>query len=119
MQPKDRKEEAPPTNRLRTSLEFRGWNPWYLMMGVWLLIILGQSWYEHTQVATIPYSQFLAYQQDGRVTDLVIGREQITGRIDAPDPGQPERFRTVRIDPELADRLVKDGLEFTGAVEST
>ena len=47
------------------------------------------------------------------------GSDQITGRIVEPEQGQPERFRTVRVDPELADRLAKDGLEFTGAVENT
>ena len=113
------KREASPTNPLRTRLDFRGWNPWYVMMGVWMLFLLGQLWYESTQVAPIPYSRFLEYQQEGRVSDLVIGSEQITGRIDAPEPGQPERFRTVRVEPELADRLAKDDLEFTGAVENT
>jgi cell division protease FtsH len=53
------------------------------------------------------------------VSDLVIGSDQITGRIVEPEEGQPEHFRTVRVDPELADRLAKDGLEFTGAVENT
>jgi len=119
MQPDRPKDDAPPRNRFRTPFELPGWNPWYLLMGIWMLVIVGQSWYESTQVATIPYSQFLEYQQQGRVSDLVIGEEQITGRIDEPEPGQPERFRTVRVDPELADRLAKEGLEFTGAVENT
>ncbi len=117
MQSNGPNDEAPPRNRLHTALEFRGWKPWYVLMGGWMLLILGQSWYESTQVATIPYSRFLEYQQEGRASDLVIGSEQITGRIDAPEPGQPERFRTVRVDPELADRL--DGIEFTGAVENS
>jgi cell division protease FtsH len=104
--------------RLRGRLP-RGWSLWYLVLGVWMLFVLGQLWYESTQVAPIPYSLFLEYQQEGRVSDLVIGSDQITGRIVGPKEGQPERFRTERVDPELADRLAKDGLEFTGAVENT
>jgi cell division protease FtsH len=119
VQPDGPNDEAPLRNRLRTRLELRGWNLWYVMLGAWMLIMLGQLWYESTQVASIPYSRFLEYQQEGRVSNLVVGSEQITGRIDAPEPGQPERFRTVRVDPELADRLTKDGLEFSGAVENT
>jgi len=113
------KRETSPTNRLRNRLAPRGWKLWYLMLGVWLLFLVGQFWYESTQVAAIPYSRFLEYQQKGRVSDLVVGSDQITGRIVEPEEGQPERFRTVRVDPELADRLAKDGLEFAGAVENT
>ncbi len=119
MQPDGPKSEASRWNRLRSGLASRGWNLWYVILGVWLLFLLGQLWYENTQVASIPYSRFLEYQQEGRVSDLVIGSDQITGRIVEPEEGQPERFRTVRVDPELADRLAKEGLEFTGAVEST
>ena len=90
-----------------------------MILGVWMLFLLGQLWYENTQVATIPYSRFLEYQQKRRVSDLVIGSDEIMGKIVEPETGQPERFRTVRVDPELADRLAKDGLEFTGAVEDT
>ncbi|MBW2316422.1 MAG: cell division protein FtsH, partial [Deltaproteobacteria bacterium] len=96
-----------------------GWNLWYLFMGAWLLFLLGQFWYESTQIAPLPYSRFLEYQQEGRVSDLVIASDRITGKIVEPKEGQPERFRTVRVDPELADRLKKDGLEFSGAVENT
>jgi cell division protease FtsH len=106
-------------DRLGSSLTPRGWNLWYAIMGVWLLFLLGQLWYEQTQVTSIPYSRFLEYQREGRVSDLVVGSEQIVGKIVAPEDGQPDRFRTVRVDPELADRLVKDDLEFTGAFENT
>jgi cell division protease FtsH len=119
MQPEGLNGEGAPANRPRPRLDLRGWNLWYVMMIAWMAVIVGHSWYQSTQVAPIPYSQFLQYQQEGRASDLVIGSQQITGKIDAPEPGQPERFRTVRVDPELADRLAKDGLEFTGALENT
>ena len=84
-----------------------------------MLFLLGQFWYESTQVAPIPYSRFLQYQREGRVSDLAIGSDQITGRIVKPEEGQPERFRTVRVDPELAERLAEGDLEFSGTVENT
>jgi hypothetical protein len=59
------KRDASPRNRLRSRLASRGWNLWYLILGVWMLFLLGQLWYENTQVATIPYSRFLEYQQAG------------------------------------------------------
>jgi cell division protease FtsH len=111
--------EASPAKRLRNRLAPPGWNPWYVLLGVWALFVGWQLWYESTQVAAIPYSRFLEYQQAGRVRDLVIGGTEITGTLADPEEGQPERFRTLRVEPELADRLAKDGLEFTGAVEDT
>jgi cell division protease FtsH len=89
------------------------------MLAVWMLVLVAQFWRESTQVAAIPYSTFLDYQQAGRVGDLVVGSDQITGSIVEPEEGQPERFRTTRVDPDLADRLAEDGLEFSGAVEGT
>mgnify|MGYP002633598347 CR=1 FL=1 len=113
------KPNVPLRQRLPNGLGSRGQNIWYAVMGVWLLLLLGQSWYASTQVQSIPYSRFLEYQREGRVADLVVGADQITGRIVDPQEDQPEHFQTVRVDPELADRLATDGLEFTGTVEST
>jgi hypothetical protein len=98
---------------------FRGANIWWIILAAWAVFLAGQLWYESTQVAQVPYSRFLEYQQEGRVSDLVIGSQQITGRIVKPEEGQPERFRTVRVDPELAQQLAEGDLEFTGRVEDT
>ena len=117
-QPDRAKRDASPLDRLRGRLPPQGWNVWYLILGAWLLFLLGQLWYESTQVAPIPYSRFLEYQREGQVSDLVIGSDQIMGRIVEPEEGQPERFRTTRVDPDLADRLAESDLEFTGQVES-
>jgi cell division protease FtsH len=97
----------------------QGWNLWYVILGVWMVVLLGQLWYESTQVAPMPYSRFLEYQREGRVSDLVIGSSEITGRIIDPEVGKPERFRTLRVDPELAEQLAENDLEFTGALEDT
>ena len=117
--PDDPKRTASPTNRLNIPFVPPGWNFWHVMLALWLLFLVGQFWYASTQVAAIPYSRFLEFQQEGRVTDLVIGSDQIRGRIVDPKQGQPANFRTVRVDPELADRLAEDGLGFSGALENT
>ena len=117
--PHSLKNEAAPNPRPRRFPAPKDWNLWYVMIGVWAIVLLWQFWYQNTQVAPIPYSQFLAYQRDGQVTDLIVGSDQITGKLLEPEPGRPEQFRTVRVDPELADRLTKDGVEFKGVVENT
>ncbi|MBW2280210.1 MAG: ATP-dependent zinc metalloprotease FtsH [Deltaproteobacteria bacterium] len=96
-----------------------GWSLWALLIGIWLVVLLGQSWYESRQITTIPYSQFVEYQKQGRVRELVISSERITGRLTDAVGGEPDAFTTVRVDPELADRLTTEGLEFEGTVEDT
>ncbi|MGH0038269.1 MAG: ATP-dependent zinc metalloprotease FtsH [Myxococcota bacterium] len=96
-----------------------GWSFWYLILGLWIVLLLGQTWWESTQVDTIPYSQFLQYQQEGRVRDLTVSSERITGELLDPAEGEPARFRTVRVDPELAERFAEEGIEFQGTVEDT
>ncbi len=96
-----------------------GWSFWYAILGVWLVLILGQAWYQSTQITEIPYSQFLAYQQEGRVSDLVVSSDRIRGKLVEPAEGEPDAFVTVRVDPELADRLSREGLAFEGTIEDT
>ncbi len=117
--PDDRKREASPLSGRGLRFPSPSWNSWNIVVVAWMLFLVGQLWYGSTQVAAIPYSQFLEYQQDGRVSDLVVSSDRITGTIVIPGEGQPQYFRTTRVDPELADRLAKDGLEFSGAVENT
>jgi cell division protease FtsH len=96
-----------------------GWNVWYLILATWIVVLLGQAWWESTQIQTIPYSQFIEYQKAGRVHDLTVSSDVITGELADPKEGEPGRFRTVRVDPELADRFAKEGIKFEGRVENT
>ena len=96
-----------------------GPNFWYLLVGVWLLFMVGQFWFDNAQVKTIPYSQFLEYQKEGRIRDLQVSSERISGSIVSLTAGELERFRTQRVDPEIADRLAEEGIDFTGVAEET
>lgn len=90
---------------------------WFVLP--WILLLAAQSWYDDHHIQTIPYSQFLEYQKEGRVEALSITSEAIAGKIVDPQEGERERFRTVRVDEALADRLSKKGLEFSGVQENT
>jgi cell division protease FtsH len=92
---------------------------WMLIALLWVAFLGAQLWYSGTQVTTIPYSRFLELQREGLVTDLLVGGSEITGTLTQPEQDEPEVFRTVRVDPELAERLDADGLEFSGKLEET
>ena len=108
-----------PREQLRKLMPPSGWGVWYLIFIAGSLVLLGQLWLDATQVATISYSRFLELQGEEGVAELRIGQSQISGRILEPGEGELERFRTVRVDPDLADRLAGEDLEFTGILEET
>jgi cell division protease FtsH len=111
--------ESAPQNFLQSLFVSGGPNFWYLLLAVWLAFMVGQLWYDTTQVSTIAYSQFLEYQKEGRVRDLQVSSQRITGSLVSPSAGELDSFRTVRVDPEIADRLAEEGIEFTGVEEDT
>ena len=92
---------------------------WYGVMAAWLVFVLGQTWWDSSQVATIPYSEFLALERAGELEELSVGSEVITGRFREPDASGPDTFRTIRVDTELASELMEGGSEFSGTVENT
>ncbi len=77
---------------------------------------------EHTK--TIPYSEFQALVEQGKITDLVVGATQITGTYKEPiaskpvdgKPGQGmvQHFSTNRVEPALALELAKTKVAFSG-----
>jgi cell division protease FtsH len=91
---------------------------WTILI-VYLVFSLWTYWTEARFVATIPYSRFEELLEQDRVEDLQVGSNEVQGTLRDPDEGEKPRFRTVRVDSELADRLREQGVEFTGVVEDT
>jgi len=91
---------------------------WYVLIGVWVVLIIQSMIAQLFIVKTIPYSQFLNLLKEGKVTEIAIGENQIQGKMrDAS--GKLEDFKTVRVDPELSRMLDQYKVTFKGQVEST
>jgi len=63
----------------------------------------------------LPYSQFQDMLHDGKLGDLVVSPDHITGKIKTPAKGAPARFSTVRVDPALAQSFAADRVTFSGS----
>ncbi|RLB20081.1 MAG: cell division protein FtsH [Deltaproteobacteria bacterium] len=94
---------------------------WYVLIGVWIVLLLQHYLVTMLAIRTIPYSEFLKLLKAGKVTEVAIGANQIQGRLaaDVSPTGRAQLFRTVRVDPEIADLLAKYNVTFKGEVEST
>ncbi len=91
---------------------------WYFIAAAMLLFWF-QSYTGVQQTEKISYSDFKQWAREGKVESLVVGPEQITGKVKGEE-GKPARtFVTVRIeDPELVGQLEQKGIKFSGYVEN-
>ncbi len=87
---------------------------WYTL-GILLLIAIGQLVFFAVQSNdTIPYSDFRTRLRDGKVQEVVVGQEQITGLM-VGDDGKQKKFTTVRIeDPKLLEDLEAKAVKYRG-----
>ncbi len=94
---------------------------WYVLLGIWVVLIVQNIIFSAFSVKTIPYSEFLKALNENRVTEVAISSNIIQGRMkptaDSSDQGQ--LFRTIRVDPEISELLSGHGVQFKGEIEST
>jgi cell division protease FtsH len=92
----------------------RNVNIWFLFAAL-IGIMLAQSlWTSVTQVETIPFSQFEQLVADGKVNDVSVGQDTITGTLKEPLPSGRKAFATARVDSALADKLSAHGVTVSG-----
>ena len=91
---------------------------WYYLIAGTLMFMWFQSYTGSQRSETISYSDFKQRARDGKVENLVVAAEQITGNV--KEEGKPARpFVAVRVeDPELVGQLEQKGVKFSGYVES-
>jgi cell division protease FtsH len=92
---------------------------WYFLIAFFLISLL-QNYYLAHQVNTISYSTFKQYVNEGKVKDLVLRADHITGVItETKDGTKDQSFDTVRVDdPELVALLDQKNISYTGHIES-
>jgi cell division protease FtsH len=78
---------------------------WYTIAAVLGMLVIQGFWSSYNQVDTIPYSQFEQLLNDGKIAEVTIGTDSIQGRLKEPLPDAKRAFYTVRVDPQLADKL--------------
>jgi cell division protease FtsH len=95
-------------------------NIWYLFLALWGVIILHNMWVQFTHpVERIPYSQFQTYLDEDRIEEIRISQDYIQGKLKEPHEGHPKQFITIRVEPDLADKLAARKVKFSGEIEDT
>ena len=94
-------------------------NIWYVALAVMGVIFIHELFMSATRIVEIPYSEFQAYMKAGEVAEIRIGQTHIQGVLRDPEGGQPSRFITVRVEPDLAQTLSEHNVRYAGQIEST
>ena len=94
---------------------------WYILLGIWFVILLQNYIASTYAVPTIPYSQFITLLQQGKIGEVAISSNQIQGKYKPPHTGPQgaTEFKTVRVDPNLSAVLQNYRVVFKGEIEST
>ncbi len=94
---------------------------WYVLLGIWVVLLIQNYLGSALAIKTIPYSEFLNLVKENRVAEVAISANQIQGKmkIDDKDPNKTDLFKTLRVDPEISTLLEQHNVTFKGQVEST
>ncbi len=94
---------------------------WYILLGVWIVLLIQSYLSNVLAVKVIPYSEFLTLLREDKIDSVAITANQIQGKIkkDSVEKDKPAMFRTVRVDPEISDLLAQHHVIFQGEIEST
>src|SRR4051812_23361035 len=85
---------------------------------VGLVLIAGDLFDFRQGGGAVPYSQFLTLVDQGRISEVVMSPERITGSYKEPGTGKPHEFVTTRVeDPDLVKRLKSQNVKFSGTRE--
>jgi len=91
---------------------------WYVLIGIWIVLIIQSYISALLAIQVIPYSQFLSLLKSGKITEIAVSANQIQGKMKT-DSGEIKSFRTIRVDQELSTMLEKYPVVFKGEIEST
>lgn len=93
---------------------------WYVLLGIWVVLIIQSYIAAMFAAQVIPYSQFLNLLKAGKVSEVAVTANQIQGKMKVDgSPNESKDFKTIRVDPDLSNMLEQYKVVFKGEIEST
>ena len=90
---------------------------WYILIGIWVVLIAQSYISSMFVVETIPYSNFLNLVKTDKVTEISVTQNEIHGKLIGKE-GKEQKFKTVRVDPEISNMLENRKVTFKGEEQS-
>ena len=93
---------------------------WYILIGIWVMLLVQNYLAASLAVKTIPYSQFLDALEKDKVAEVAVTANEIQGKMKPEKAdGKGEAFKTVRVGPDISTLLEKHNVTFKGEIQST
>ena len=93
-------------------------NFWYVIAAILGMLWIQSLYLQSVERTPIPYSRFQALLNDGKVSEVEIGPNYISGSLKKAEPDGLKDFITARVPADLAQSLDKHGVTYTGVVEN-
>ncbi|WP_081645870.1 ATP-dependent zinc metalloprotease FtsH [Litchfieldella anticariensis] len=94
-------------------------NVLYVFAAVLLFLVFQNAYHSWQSVEPIPYSEFTRLLEAGKIDEIKVGTDRLTGTFRSPQPDGRTAFTTNRVDPGLADELSRYDVTYNGSVENT
>ena len=94
-------------------------NFWFAVIAIVAILLFQGFLSQMRTVEFVPYSQFEEWLEQGRIAEITVSDKSINGTLREPLPDGKRYFHTTRIEPDLAERLKKYNVTYSGQVEST
>jgi cell division protease FtsH len=92
---------------------------WYLVVALFGVLILRDTWVAYNQVEPMPYSAFMQELKGHNIDAIAIHPNYIEGTLRNPTKDGRKQFITTRVETDLARDLSQYDVRFTGIVENT
>lgn len=94
------------------------WSLLYWALALVLVLGLQVFWQGNQHTETVAYNQFEQALAAGRIEEVIVGDRSLIGRLKTPE-GPKTSLATVRVEPDLAQRLDAYQVPYRRLVEST
>jgi cell division protease FtsH len=93
-------------------------NFWYLTAAILGMLLIQSLYLDVTQRTSIPYSQFQTLLDQDKIAKVEISSNYLKGTLKKAEPDGLKDFITTRVAPDLAKKLDKHGVTYSGVVEN-
>lgn len=94
-------------------------NAWYVIVAILGVLVVQNLYKQYTKVEPIPYSRFHTLLEQDRIAEIAVTENHIYGSLKEKGADGLKDFVTTRVEPELADKLDKHNVIYTGIIQST
>jgi cell division protease FtsH len=93
----------------------------YVLLAIMAVVLVHDFILALNQVEEVPYSQFKKWVAEGKVAEVAVSSQRLTGKLKPEEESKTgQLFATTRVeDPDLVRELHERGVVFGGVIEST